>query len=164
LLDRVVDPWNRAEGCSRLHLKLAVVNPGLIIEEGPGEMGCKAPPIEVERIRSERNKHCPGSEIQPIRCIERSHAGIDEGVSCHAKGPSLIPFLVPATERFGRGIDAPEFHPGEGFEFLKKMIPPAQPPVEAVTMHDASTDQRSTPAHGRVGGMSGGKTSPAEMG
>ena len=55
LLDRIIDARGRTQGCPCLHLDLAVMDARFVVEEGAGQMWCKASPIKIQRIGSEGN-------------------------------------------------------------------------------------------------------------
>ena len=105
LFNRIVDANGVHARRTRLHLNLAVVDPGLIVSEETPQPRCGRSPIQPQVIACETHQHRAHSKVEPTCCLEVAHAGIDHGVASHPLLPSLKPILIGlAANGFIRGV------------------------------------------------------------
>gem|GEM_PF-589863 len=119
-------------GDSGLHLALAVVDAGFVIEEQSGEVQGGLSPVQPQVVGGERHQHGPHSKINPCSCLQRPHAGVDHGIPCDALLPyfeQILAEVIFAEPVEGR-IDVAEFNGRFIFEFLDEVAVPCQPRFE----------------------------------
>ena len=74
---------------STLHLHLTPMDTRLKIEKLPSQMKACRTPMQPEVIRREAHQHRPHPKVNPSRCTQAAHAGINHRVTGSTRRPGL---------------------------------------------------------------------------
>ena len=85
----IIHPYRIRPRCARLHLKLRVVNPRLVIQKILRQMIHPQPPINVQMMRQKTHQHRPHPKIDPPRSRQCPHVRIHQGIPRLTLLPSL---------------------------------------------------------------------------
>jgi hypothetical protein len=131
LLDRVVDADRVDARGARLHLALAPVDAGLVVDEQACQPQPALAPRQPEVIAGHRHQHRPHAEVDPARGDQGPHAGIHERQPGAPLGPGRQPLGVGVAQPGGEGMELAELQIRLAFEFLDEVAVPVQPGLEA---------------------------------
>ena len=132
LLERVVDADRVDAGGARLHLALAPMDPGFVVNEQAGQLQTAVTPGQPELIARHRLQHRPHAEVEPAALPQRAHAGIHKRQAGLPRAPRLQTRGIGLPQPGGAGMQLAEFQIRLILEFLHEMAMPVQPLVKAL--------------------------------
>ena len=127
LFDRVVDPDRVDRRAPRLHLTLAPVNAGLVVDELTCKMQSTLTPGKPQVVARKGHQHRPHAEVDPAMGPQGTHAGIHERHSGASFTPGLQPLDIRCADAAHEGMEITEFNRGLILQLLDEMAVPVEP-------------------------------------
>ena len=158
LLDRVVDADRVDAGGAALHLALAPVDAGLVVEKEASQVQARGAPWQLQVMARHRHQHGPHAEIDPAGGNQGTHAGINERQARAPLAPGNQPIGIGAARVDGsERVQFSELQIWLTLKLLNEVTVPMQPLLE--------TPQGTwpfSPLHCRQGAQ-GGTAAPAGL-
>ena len=128
LFDGVVNPRGVDAGGARLHLHLAPMDAGLVVQKLPRQPQAYLAPMQPQRVGRYRHQHGPHPKVDPASLAQHHHARVHHGPTGAPGHQGLKVRTVPAwlTQAVVAPVHVAPFQLGLALQLLDEVAMPEQ--------------------------------------